>query len=61
LHCLRVSVAATVLKRFVPSFDMHALSDPLFGARAVRQAVTYLVRPEQISALKEAGVWRRAD
>jgi len=58
LQTLGVPVAATVLKRFVPSYNTQVQSDPLFGSRAVRQAVTYLVASEQRSTLKETGVWR---
>lgn len=62
-HALRrlgIPVAAIVFQRFLASFDLTAAAAPLFGARAVKQAVTNVIQREQESTLREAGVWRRA-
>jgi carbamoyl-phosphate synthase large subunit len=59
LHALGVPVVADVLKRFLPSFDCAAATQPQPGAAAVKQVVTYGVSAEHRLALRDTGVWRR--
>ncbi len=58
LHRLGIPVTAIVLRRFIDGFDLAAPVVPSFDTRVVRQVVTYVVREEQESALRAAGVWR---
>jgi len=60
LHRLGIPVAAIVFERFLASFDLPAAAAPLFDARAVKQVVTHVIRREQESTLRDAGVWHRA-
>jgi carbamoyl-phosphate synthase large subunit len=59
LHRLGVPIAAIVLQRFVPGFDLPVNIEPLYEARAVKQVVTHLVTGEQETTLRETGVWQR--
>jgi len=58
LQALGVPVAAAVLRRFVPSFDLGATMHPAMHAAALKQVVTYSVRPEWRRALEQRGIWR---
>ena len=58
LQALGVPVAAAVLRRFVPSFDLDAPMHPAMHAAALKQVVTYGVQPQWRSALERHGIWR---
>ena len=59
LHKLGVPVVTIVLRHFIPSFRTDATSTPLFDARAVKQVSTFVVRGDQVKALRTAGIWQR--
>lgn len=59
LHKLGVPVAALVFRRFIDGCTLDAPTNPLTGARAVKQVTTHVVLAEQEARLRASGVWWR--
>jgi len=60
LHALGVPVVNIVLQHFLPALDCAVTTQPLPGAAAAKQVVTYSIPSEHRQCLKESGVWRRS-
>ena len=57
LHALGVPVAGIVFRRFIAGFDVTFVQAPDHDAQALKQAATFLVRDEDVSRLRDTGVW----